>query len=153
MSESENDQRSQCQWEMYRLNLIAGGAIIAFAVKMPHDFEHALLVLPVLSLLLFLYWVHHGFVIRLQASDYVPRKLDTGEMLRRGTILPTILGNFAGFPVLAISLYSRDGYSWFVWVDYGCIAIVVVLFFVWMHVQYSQRFADSLQRDKLQKDS
>jgi hypothetical protein len=78
---SEANQRSQSQWEMYRLNLVAGGAIVGFAVKMPRNFEHALLVLPVFSLLLFLYWVHHGFVIRLQAKEYVPRKLDTWELL------------------------------------------------------------------------
>lgn len=145
---SEESLRSQHQWEIYRLNLIAGGAIVAFAVKMPQDFEHALLVLPVFSLLLFLYWVHHGFVIRLQAKEYVPRKLDTWELLRRGTILLTILGNFAGFPVLAMSLYSKKSYSWFIWLDYVCIALVVALFFVWIHVQYSQKVANILRREE-----
>lgn len=145
---TEAIQRAQFQWEMYRLNLIAGGAIIAFAVKFPRDFEHALLVLPVFSLLLFLYWVHHGFVIRLQATDYVPRPLDTWETIRRSTILLSIIGNFGGFPLLAMSLYSKDNYKWLVWIDYGCIVIVIVLFCIWMYIQYSRTFADTLHSGK-----
>ena len=145
---SETEQRSSYQWQMYRLNLISGGAIIAFALKSPREFEHALLVVPLFSFVLFLYWVHHAFVIRLQATEYQPPPLDRWEFLRRGSILLTILGNFVGLPLLSMFLYTKSDYRWLVWLDLVCIALAISLFVIWMYLQYSQRAAREFARRK-----
>ena len=143
----EHIQRSKFQWDIYRLNLIAGGAIITFALKLPREFEYSLLILPVLSLLLFLYWVHHGLVIRVQNPDYMPRKLDIPEFLRRFTFGLTILGNFAAFPLLGTALYTKKEYIWLLFVDFACLIIISVLFFYWMYVQYSRSYAKKLSAE------
>ena len=133
------DLRSQHQWELFRLNIIAGGGIIAFAVKIPKDFEYALLIMPIFSTILFLYWIHHAFVIRLESKEYVPPSLNQWEFIRRFTILLAVLGNFVGFPLLSVQLYSRKDYQWLLKLDYICIIVIILLFLIWMYLQYGKK--------------
>ena len=136
---TESEQRAQQQWDLFRLNLIAGGAIFTFAVQSEGRFGHALLIIPIISLTFFLYWFHHGIVIRFMNPKWEPRPLDWPEILRRSTIALPMLMNFVGFPLIAISLYSGGDRKWLVYVDFGCEAMIVVLFLIWMYLQYSQR--------------
>lgn len=137
--------------ELFRLNLIIGGAILAFSLKTGNDYDYAILVIPVTSFILFTKWIHHALVIRLSDRNFEPSQLKFPELIRRITIFIAILGNFCGMAALALIIYhfvaekgttnDHTPLSWLFHLDLVLIAIMLVLFGIWMYLQYNRCFA------------
>ena len=49
MAESEIKQRSEFQFSIIKMNLVTSGILVSFALKPPQEFEHTLLIVPVIS--------------------------------------------------------------------------------------------------------
>lgn len=112
-------QRSSFQHAYVILNVAATGSILAFALREtsadPDRVTTALLV-PGLSFVLFVLWLHQAIVINTM-GDYLRRALTdpweayketdkTRERFRRATILAGLSLNFGGAPALALFVFA-----------------------------------------------
>ena len=141
---TDKEQRSAFQFETIKLNILAHGAVGAFALADDSKWSSALLLLPFLSFSLFSLWLHHAFVI-LSASggDGLSEGINKGWILafkRGGSLSVAILSSFVGLPALSIVLFSslQDPRSFIAWLVAGAILLLVSfsLYCIWLRRQY-----------------
>jgi hypothetical protein len=99
--------RGAQQFDLFRMNLLVSGALTAFALKPPREFEYALLLVPVVSFTLFSLWVHHAFVIRITEGASTRAESPVFECLRRLTFAIAVLANFALIPGFCSTVASN----------------------------------------------
>lgn len=133
------EHRSEFQFRLLELNLIVMGALASVAFSSPR-FWDSLLLIPALSFMFFLFWVHHGFVIRLTNWE-PPAPMTFWQCLRCGTFTLGILSSFVGLPIAAVLLHSRGsdriptaGFQ--IFGRYGFPVVTVALYLCWFCLQY-----------------
>lgn len=140
MREGEANQRSGFQFELFKLNLILNGALIAFALNKPDDWSRALLACPFISFILFSLWFHHALAIRLDPVEtpQAPgvRRTEPSQRIRRWSFLIAMLSNFVVVPLAAVLIYQLKEYSWLSFVAVGLLVLTVVMFGFWYNVEY-----------------
>ena len=140
MSKEQNEQRSEFQFSLIKYNLGASGALMAFALSPDGDYQHALLVVPVISFTLFCLWMHHALVIRLSEDGRdEPSRHVFFESLRRHTFSVSILMNFALIPTGALLLYEGEKLRYLYAVDIVLVILVFILYGMWFYLQYSKK--------------
>jgi hypothetical protein len=132
-------QRSNFQFSLIRLNLVACGAIVAFALEPTTKYEHALLLAPIISFALFSLWVHHAIVIHHNRPEILKPAEGFWQILRIATFSFSILINFVLLPTGSILLYSSSEYSWIETVDYVLLALIVVFYVSWVYLCYFRK--------------
>jgi hypothetical protein len=141
MRQDELNQRSGFQFEIIKLNLVANGAIIAFALNKPEDWAQALVACPFISFILFSLWFHHALAIRLASSEAPDSsrvaKESFPQILRRWSFVVSMFGNFFFIPLSAIILHRIEGYyNWLVYIGIFLLVLIIILFGIWFYFQY-----------------
>ncbi len=137
--------RSSIQFNIFQLNLIANGSIISFGITLNEWFK-ALLICPLLSSILFFYWVHQGIAIRLNPMNpKIPIPSKFWHFIRVLTFSFAIISNFILIPFIALIIYSfskfyEDSLSTLLYVDYTILIISLILYFQWFYLQYYSKF-------------
>ena len=139
MTEDEVKQRSEFQFSIIKMNLVTSGILVSFALKPPQEFEHTLLIVPVISFALFCLWVNHAVVIRLNNPQYKDLPWSGWQLLNASTFLVHIFMNFVLIPFGAILLYSKDDYSYLKTIDYILLLIITILYACWFYLQYIKK--------------
>ncbi len=139
MSHDQIIQRSEFQFRVFIFNLVAVGALFAFALNPVYDFKYVLCVIPGVSFILFIFWLHQAFAILSAKDKGSGKKYGT---LRKFTYFIAICANFiiAPFSSLILSYY----YNYFIKMPYAVInyinilvmAFSMVLFVIWFCSQY-----------------
>lgn len=133
----ESTQRFEFQFQLFNLNLIANGSLIAFALNTTGNLQHALLVSPLVSFTLFMFWVHHAIVNRIRSGPInEPPVPKIWQYMRRFTYSVAILANFAVVPIIAASLYTGDQYGVLKVIDTILIVVIVIQYVFWFYFQY-----------------
>ena len=135
-----SEQRAEFQFSLFKYNLAACGTLVGFALSPDHQYQHAFLIVPVVSFTLFSLWVHHALVIRLSKTDtYLPSPHTSWEWLRRLTFSVSILMNFALIPAGALLLYEGDELRSLQVVDIGLIVMIFIMYVSWFYLQYIKK--------------
>ena len=133
-------QRGEFQHSIIKLNLLANGALIAFALEPSMKYKHALLVCPLISFTLFSLWIHHAIVIITEIdAGYIPAPSRFCETMKRLTFSASILANFALIPAGAVLFYRSEvaaGYTALQIVDLVLMGLVFALYFCWFYLFY-----------------
>ena len=110
-------ERGAQQFDLFRMNMVFSGALIAFALKPPREFEYTLLLVPIVSFTLFCLWVHHAFVIRIMGEASQSAQSPGLEFFRRLTFSVAVLANFALIPAGSLLLYAGQSLAVLKWID------------------------------------
>ncbi len=143
MREDEANQRSGFQFELFKLNLIANGVLISFALNNAHDWSRVLLACPFISFILFALWFHHALAIRLDPVEIpeVPSARGTSfaQKTRRWSFFVAIVSNFVCVPLIAIMIYQIKSYSWLSVVAVGFLVLIIIMFSFWFYLEYYKK--------------
>lgn len=140
--------RSSIQIKIFQLNLIANGSIISFGITHNEWFK-ALLICPLLSSILFFYWVHQAIAIRLNPMNpIIPKPSKFWHFIRVLTFSIAIISNFILIPFFALVIYNiselyEDSFSTLLYFDYTILFINLVLYFLWGYLQYYSKIKHS----------
>lgn len=106
LTQEQMKQRGAFQFRLLELNLISAGVLGSFALSNTDRYWDILLLYPFLSFLLFVFWLHHAFVIRLELLK--PPPPPTGwQIARRQLFAVGILGSFVVLPCAGVWLHAR----------------------------------------------
>ena len=141
LREGEANQRSQFQFEIFRLNLIANAGLIAFALNSSEEWTQALLACPLISLVLFSMWFHHGIVIKIETEELNQEQDQRASrpvlsFLRQLSVSVAVLGNFVLVPMVALSIFQVSKSSWVIPLAIGTLAMTGVLYLLWFVANY-----------------
>lgn len=142
-SKEQIDQRSAFQFRLIEFNMIAAAVFASLALR-DKTFWDALLVVPFVSLLLFVFWFHHGVVIRLMGRKKPQGPMHFWSWVRILSFVFVVLGNFLGVPIAAVLLHQRGHENLPVgWIQFTGLyvipAIILVLVLMWVYLQYLKR--------------
>jgi hypothetical protein len=132
----ETGQRSATQFSLFSTNLMANGAIVAFGLKPPGEFSHALLLAPIVSFVLFSLWVHNAIVIRSIRASTAATHRSRWWVVRTLTFSIAMLSNFVLFPMGAMLLHDGSAYSAIRTLDIVLLTVAAGLYILWFYVQY-----------------
>jgi fatty acid desaturase len=130
----EIDRRSQEQFQLFKLNIIAAGAIATYALSDKGD-HNALLIIPWLSFAMFVYWVYQGVSIR-SADRKSASNREFWEWVRRFFAFVARMMNFALLPWGAIQIHKGEEYLKFKEITSILPWISIILYLIWFIYQY-----------------
>jgi len=145
----EANQRSQFQFDIFRLNLIANAGLIAFALRDENEWSQALLACPLISLVLFALWFHHGIAIKMDTAEL---NVDDCELrapkpilgaLRQVSVSIAVLGNFVVVPLVALSIFRLSQSSWIMPFAVSTLVITSILYIFWFGANYFTKERDA----------
>ncbi|MEZ6128825.1 MAG: hypothetical protein R3C59_09095 [Planctomycetaceae bacterium] len=147
----EKEQRSNFQFDLYKLHVVALAAMIVFAHEGPEGEQKVqwlptLLVCPFASFMFFCLWAHHAIVI--VSMGVQPIERDVLGKLRLITFAVGTLGNFVIFPAIPLALYYEHKADHLIlwWIGWALIALNFTLFVFWFYWQYIDPIRKSPQR-------
>lgn len=135
-------QRGDIQFKLIEFNILGTGAIASLALN-KSEYWDALLVLPFISFLLFLLWVHYGIAIRLM-NWVKPKAMSFWSVTRLFTFATVILTNFVGVPICSILLHELGREN----LPIGLLRVLglwvfpvftLFLFLMWIYIQYFKK--------------
>lgn len=153
IEKDEIERRSDEQFQLFKLNIIASGAIATFALSDNGD-QNALLIIPWLSFTVFVYWIYQGISIRSADRKHASNR-EFWEWVRRFFAFVARMINFGLLPWGAVQIHKGLEYPVFKEISSVLPWISIVLYLIWFIYQYlipfpppdSEELNNGFQRD------
>lgn len=140
IEKNEIKRRSDEQFDLFKLNIAAAGFIATFALGDKGD-HNALLIIPWLSFIMYLYWIYQGISIR--SADRKPASKERWERIRRGFAFCARMGNFSAIPLVALIIHKGTEYPSLKNITYILPFLSIAIYFWWFYYQYIKVFPES----------
>ncbi len=127
IEKDEIKRRSDEQFDLFKLNIAAAGFIATFALGDTGN-RDALLIIPWLSFIMYLYWIYQGISIR--SADRKPASKERWERIRRGFAFFARMGNFAVIPFVALTIHKDTHYPILKNITYILPFLTIVIYFL-----------------------